>query len=190
MLQGSVSYCGTIQIAHFATPMAHVWNDVVHACQQQRIFCNDTCLNLYLAEHSPTTPASDSTSPPCGTWHGTGTKADSTADTNDANPPPRQPTSPPSASPDHSGTRRAHTRHRERRTARTGLKRAVGCATPCKPCTRRSHPLPLTNRRPLRIVAYAPGTGQGSRALERLDSHFHVQLDSGWTFALRIGHQT
>jgi hypothetical protein len=41
---------------HFATPMAHVWDDVVHACQHQRIFCNDTCLNLYLAEHSPTDP--------------------------------------------------------------------------------------------------------------------------------------
>ena len=44
------------QVVHFATPMARVWDDVVHGCQHQRIFCNDTCLDSYLAEHSPTDP--------------------------------------------------------------------------------------------------------------------------------------
>ncbi|MET0704422.1 MAG: organomercurial lyase [Mycobacterium sp.] len=44
------------QIVHFATPMARVWNDVVHGCQHQRIFCDDHCLDLYLTELSPTDP--------------------------------------------------------------------------------------------------------------------------------------
>ena len=44
------------QIVHFATPMARVWDDVVHACRHQRVFCSDTCLDRHLAEHSPTEP--------------------------------------------------------------------------------------------------------------------------------------
>jgi len=44
------------QTVHFATPMARVWDDVVHGCQHQRIFCGDACLDLYLAEHSPADP--------------------------------------------------------------------------------------------------------------------------------------
>src|SRR4051812_26277960 len=42
------------QVVHFATPMAEVWNDVVHACQHQRIFCNNACLDDYLATHNET----------------------------------------------------------------------------------------------------------------------------------------
>lgn len=37
------------QVVHFATPMAQVWNDVVHACRHQRIFCNHRCLDAHLA---------------------------------------------------------------------------------------------------------------------------------------------
>jgi hypothetical protein len=44
------------QTVHFATPMARVWDDVVHGCQHQRIFCDDTCLDRYLVERSPTDP--------------------------------------------------------------------------------------------------------------------------------------
>lgn len=38
------------QVVHFATPMAHVWDDVVHACQHQRIYCNRHCLERDLAD--------------------------------------------------------------------------------------------------------------------------------------------
>lgn len=37
------------QVVHFATPMAHVWDDVVHACRNQRIFCDDDCLDAQLS---------------------------------------------------------------------------------------------------------------------------------------------
>ena len=36
------------QVAHFLTPMAAVWNDVVHACAHQRIFCSDGCVHEWL----------------------------------------------------------------------------------------------------------------------------------------------
>jgi hypothetical protein len=36
------------QVAHFLTPVAHMWDDVVHTCGNQRIFCDDTCLNGWL----------------------------------------------------------------------------------------------------------------------------------------------
>jgi hypothetical protein len=38
------------QVAHFLTPMAHVWDDVVHACENQRIFCDETCVQRWLEE--------------------------------------------------------------------------------------------------------------------------------------------
>jgi len=38
------------QIAHFLTPMAHVWDDVIHACEHQRVFCDEACLDRWLAE--------------------------------------------------------------------------------------------------------------------------------------------
>jgi hypothetical protein len=37
------------QVVHFATPMARVWDDVVHACTHQRIYCSDECLEQDLA---------------------------------------------------------------------------------------------------------------------------------------------
>lgn len=39
------------QIVHFAIPIAHVWDDVVHACQHQRSYCNHRCLDSDLAAH-------------------------------------------------------------------------------------------------------------------------------------------
>jgi hypothetical protein len=39
------------QVAHFLVPMADVWNDVVHACENQRIFCSAECVDAWLAGH-------------------------------------------------------------------------------------------------------------------------------------------
>jgi hypothetical protein len=36
------------QVAHFLTPTAHIWDDVVHACENQQIFCSDACVNTWL----------------------------------------------------------------------------------------------------------------------------------------------
>lgn len=36
------------QVAHFLVPMAHVWDDVVHACENQRIFCDERCVDAWL----------------------------------------------------------------------------------------------------------------------------------------------
>lgn len=36
------------QVAHFLVPMADVWTDVTHACENQRIFCNERCVDAWL----------------------------------------------------------------------------------------------------------------------------------------------
>lgn len=36
------------QLAHFLVPAAHVWDDVVHTCGNQRIFCDETCIADWL----------------------------------------------------------------------------------------------------------------------------------------------
>ena len=36
------------QVAHFLTPTAHVWDDVVHTCVHQRLFCNVACVDAWL----------------------------------------------------------------------------------------------------------------------------------------------
>jgi Alkylmercury lyase len=36
------------QVAHFLVPMQHVWDDVVHACSNQRLFCSDECVDQWL----------------------------------------------------------------------------------------------------------------------------------------------
>jgi hypothetical protein len=38
------------QVAHFLVPMAHVWDDVVHACGHQRLFCGEACVERWLEE--------------------------------------------------------------------------------------------------------------------------------------------
>lgn len=37
------------QVAHFLVPMAHVWDDVTHAWDNQRIFCDERCVAAWLA---------------------------------------------------------------------------------------------------------------------------------------------
>lgn len=36
------------QVAHFLVPAAHVWDDVVHTCGNQRIFCDAACVEDWL----------------------------------------------------------------------------------------------------------------------------------------------
>lgn len=37
------------QVAHFLVPAPHIWDDVVHTCCHQRIFCSTTCVDDWLA---------------------------------------------------------------------------------------------------------------------------------------------
>lgn len=39
---------GGDQVAHFLVPAAHVWDDVVHSCGHQRIFCSRACVAAWL----------------------------------------------------------------------------------------------------------------------------------------------
>lgn len=36
------------QVAHFLTPAEHVWDDVVHTCRNQRVFCSTDCVEEWL----------------------------------------------------------------------------------------------------------------------------------------------
>lgn len=36
------------QVAHFLTPVAQIWDDVVHTCSNQRIFCDEDCVEDWL----------------------------------------------------------------------------------------------------------------------------------------------
>jgi hypothetical protein len=36
------------EVAHFLVPAAHMWDDVVHTCGNQRIFCSTTCIDQWL----------------------------------------------------------------------------------------------------------------------------------------------
>ncbi|GAA2042365.1 organomercurial lyase [Agromyces tropicus] len=36
-------------LAHFLVPTAHIWDDVVHTCANQRIFCDERCIEDWLA---------------------------------------------------------------------------------------------------------------------------------------------
>jgi hypothetical protein len=37
------------QVAHFLVPAAHMWDDVVFTCGNQRVFCDEGCLDTWLA---------------------------------------------------------------------------------------------------------------------------------------------
>ena len=37
------------QVAHFLTPVSRIWVDVVHSCAHQRLFCDETCVDAWLA---------------------------------------------------------------------------------------------------------------------------------------------
>lgn len=36
------------EVAHFLTPVAHMWDDVVHSCGHQRLFCSTDCVDRWL----------------------------------------------------------------------------------------------------------------------------------------------
>ncbi|WOX19919.1 organomercurial lyase [Streptomyces solicathayae] len=36
------------QVAHFLTPMSRAWDDVVHTCGNQRLFCSTECVDTWL----------------------------------------------------------------------------------------------------------------------------------------------
>jgi hypothetical protein len=38
-------------IAHFLVPVARMWDDVVHTCFNQRLFCSEACLDQWLEAH-------------------------------------------------------------------------------------------------------------------------------------------
>ena len=38
------------QVAHFLVPVARIWDDVVHTCAHQRLFCGEVCVDAWLAE--------------------------------------------------------------------------------------------------------------------------------------------
>lgn len=40
------------QVAHFLVPVAHMWDDVVHTCGHQRIFCGKSCVDHWLTRRS------------------------------------------------------------------------------------------------------------------------------------------
>lgn len=35
-------------VAHFLVPAAHMWDDVVHTCGHQRLFCSEVCVDRWL----------------------------------------------------------------------------------------------------------------------------------------------
>lgn len=37
------------QVAHFLVPAVHMWDDVIFTCGNQRVFCDDLCLDAWLA---------------------------------------------------------------------------------------------------------------------------------------------
>ena len=37
------------QVAHFLVPAAHIWDDVVHTCGHQRLFCSPACVEVWLS---------------------------------------------------------------------------------------------------------------------------------------------
>jgi len=36
------------QVAHFLVPAAAMWDDVVHTCGHQRLFCHERCVDVWL----------------------------------------------------------------------------------------------------------------------------------------------
>jgi hypothetical protein len=36
------------EVAHFLTPAAHMWDDVLHTCSNQRIFCDAECVDSWV----------------------------------------------------------------------------------------------------------------------------------------------
>ncbi len=38
------------QVAHFLVPVDHMWDDVVHTCSHQRLFCSKACVDAWLTK--------------------------------------------------------------------------------------------------------------------------------------------
>ena len=38
------------QVAHFLVPTKYMWDDVVYTCSNQRIFCNEECIDAWISE--------------------------------------------------------------------------------------------------------------------------------------------
>lgn len=38
------------QMAHFLIPVTHMWDDVVHTCRHQRLFCSEDCVDSWCRE--------------------------------------------------------------------------------------------------------------------------------------------
>ena len=38
------------QTVHFLVPAARIWDDVVHTCAHQRIFCDEACISGWLRD--------------------------------------------------------------------------------------------------------------------------------------------
>jgi hypothetical protein len=38
------------EVAHFLVPVAQMWDNVIHTCAHQRLFCSETCVTNWLAE--------------------------------------------------------------------------------------------------------------------------------------------
>ncbi|MBM7472262.1 organomercurial lyase [Subtercola frigoramans] len=45
---GTVAPPAGEQLAHFLVPTARIWDDVVHTCANQRIFCGEECIDRWL----------------------------------------------------------------------------------------------------------------------------------------------
>ena len=90
------------QVAHFLVPAAHMWEDVVHTCGHQRLFCSTSCVEAWLAR-TGNDRGYVMECQPCGGWPPIGTTADSSTATPAANPPTRPTTCAPLASQAHSG---------------------------------------------------------------------------------------
>jgi hypothetical protein len=39
------------QVAHFLVPAARMWDDVVHTCRHQRLFCSPDCVDAWRSAH-------------------------------------------------------------------------------------------------------------------------------------------
>lgn len=42
------------QVAHFVVPVAHMWDDVVHTCRHQRLFCSEYCIDAWCRDTGTT----------------------------------------------------------------------------------------------------------------------------------------
>jgi hypothetical protein len=90
------------QVAHFLVPAARMWDDVVYTCGNQRIFCSEDCLAIWLNE-SGHQRGSVLDLRRCGGSRPVGTRAVSSVDMSAASRAPPPTTCAVSGSPARSG---------------------------------------------------------------------------------------